>query len=360
MPQNGIKKNLELNEIVPSDLEEVARFITRMSRCDTPLASAVARLSWILLENPARVQGDPMGWLLRSPSGEIAGCMCCAPQKFCFGQETFTLMMANSFYVDDHHKGSGTSIFLKYLQLGRRYPLFVSSANATVARMWQKLGAYSLGNADHETLGIVHWPPVLAEAVYRKMENEQLARFAAALASPFFRGPRQSLVENVEGELSPLKTAAEAASICAQHRSEKITNCRDARFLQWRYFSRSTSMTRLFAFRPRAGEKQFMVAVNFQNRGYKQQIKALQVLDIWGEADPQTILAIASCLWREFGQQIDMLVFRCLNPLQQQALMSAGFKVRPFAAPIAWCIDKFGLLPAKTWYFVPADGDMFL
>jgi hypothetical protein len=360
MPQNGIKKNLELNEIVPSDLEEVARFITRMSRCDTPLASAVARLSWILLENPARVQGDPLGWLLRSPSGEVAGCMCCAPQKFCFGHETFTLMMANSFYVDDHHKGSGTSIFLKYLQLGRRYPLFVSSANATVARMWQKLGGYSLGNADHETLGIVRWPPVLAEAVYRKTSSEQLARSTVALVLPFFRASRQLHIKNVEGELSPLKTVEEAASICAEHRSEKITNCRDARFLQWRYFSSIGPMTRLFAFRPRAGEKQFMVAVSFQNRGYKQQIRALQVLDIWGEAEPQTVLAIASCLWREFGEQIDMLVFRCLNPIQQQALMSKGFKVRPFPAPIAWCIDKFGLLPAKAWYFVPADGDMFL
>jgi hypothetical protein len=365
MPENGIKKNLQLHELAPSDLEEVARFISRVSGSDTPLPRALERLSWILLENPARGPGDPLGWFLRAPSGEVVGCMCCAPQKFCFGQTTFTLMMANSFYVDDQHRGGGTSILLKYLQLGRRYPLFVSSANATVAEMWQRLGGYPLANSDREVLGILHWPPLLAESVYRKTASDRMARLTAALASPlaslWSRAWRRSLPGNSEGEFVPLGSPEEAARVCAEHHSDKITSCRDAPFLKWRYFSRVDPMTRLFAFQARAGEKkQFMVGVLLQNRGYKQQIRALHVLDIWGEADPKTSLAIADCLWREYREHIDMLVFRCLNPTQQQALTANGFKVRPFAAPIAWCIDKHGLLPSKTWYFVPADGDMFL
>ena len=365
MPENGITKNLQLHEIAPSDLEDVARFVSRVSGSDTPLPRAVERLSWILLENPARGPGDPLGWLLRTPSGEVVGCMCCAPQKFCFGQTTLTLMMANSFYVDDRYRGAGTSILLKYLQLGRRYPLFVSSANATVAEMWKKLGGYPLGNSDHEVLGVKRWPPLLAETVYRKTASNRMARFTAAFASPlaslWSRAWRRSLPGNAEGDLAPLGSPEEAACVCAEHRSDKITSCRDAPFLKWRYFSRVDPMTRLFAFQAHAGgKKQFMVGVRLQNRGYKQQIRALQVLDIWGEADPTTSLAIAACLVREYRDQIDMLVFRCLNPTQQQALEANGFKVRPFAAPIAWCIDKYGLLPAKTWYFVPADGDMFL
>src|SRR6202158_4693355 len=361
MPENGIKKNLQLHEIAPSDLEEVARFIGRVSGSDTPLPHALERLSWILLDNPARVPGDPLGGLLRAPSGEVVGCICCAPQKFCFGQTIFTLMMANSFYVDDQHRGGGTSIPLKYLHLGRRYPLFVSSANATVAEMWQRLGGYPLANSDQEVLGILRWPPLLAESVYRKTASDRMARFTAALVSPWFRFRRRLPPGNAEGELVPLSSPEEAAHVCAEHRSDKITSCRDAPFLKWRYFSRVAPMTRLFAFRPRTAEKkQFMVGVHLQNRGYKQQIRALHVLDIWGEADPKTSLAIAASLVREYRDQIDMLVFRCLNPPQQQALTAKGFKVRPFAAPIAWCIDKHGLLPSKTWYFVPADGDMFL
>jgi hypothetical protein len=365
MPENGIRKNLQLHEIAPSDLEEVARFISHVSGSDTPLPRVLERLSWILLENPARGPGDPLGWFLRAPSGEVAGCMCCAPQKFCFGQATFTLMMANSFYVDDQYRGGGTSIFLKYLQLGRRYPLFVSSANATVAEMWRKLGGYPFGNSDREVLGIVRWAPLLAESVYRMTASDRIARFTAALASPlaslWFRARRGLLQGNAEGEFVPLGSPEEAACVCAEHRSDKITSCRDAPFLKWRYFSHVDPTTRLFAFRWRAGgKKQFMVGVHLQNRGYKQQIRALHVLDIWGEADPKTYLEIAGCLRREYREQIDMLVFRCLNPTQQQALTANGFKVRPFTAPIAWCIDKHGLLPSKTWYFVPADGDMFL
>ena len=361
MPENGIRKNLQLQEIAPSDLDEVAGFISRVSGSETPLPRALERLSWILLENPAREPGDPLGWLLRSPSGEVVACMCCAPQKFCFGQTTFRLMMANSFYVDDQYRGGGTSILLKFLQLGRRYPLFVSSANATVAEMWQKLGGYSVGNSDYEVLGIVRWPPLLAESVYRKTGSDRMARFTAALASPWFRARHGSLAGNAEGELVPFGSPEEAARVCAEHRSDKITSCRDTPFLKWRYFSRVSPVTCLFAFRPRGGEKkQFMVGVHLQNRGYKQQIRALQVLDIWGEPDPKTYLVIAACLWREYREQIDMLVFRCLNPTQQQALTADGFKVRPFAAPIAWCIARHALLPSKTWYFVPADGDMFL
>ncbi len=357
MPANG---KLRLHEIVPSELEEVVRFIHRVSKADTPLPHAIERISWILLENPARVSGDPLGWLLRASSGDVVGCMGCAPQKFCFGQTTFTLMMANSFYVDDRYRGGGASIFLKYSQLGRRYPLFVSSASATVAEMWQKLGGCPLGNSDHEVFGILRWPPLLAESVYRKTASDRMAQFATALASPFARAPRQLLAANAQGQIVPLGSPEEAASICVEHRSEKITSCRDAQFLKWRYFSRVSSMTRLFAFRAADEPKQFMVAVHLQNRGYKQQIRALHVLDIWGEADPKTYLAIAACLCREYRGQIDMLVFRCLNPAQQQALTAHGSKVRRFAAPIAWYMDKYGLLPAKTWYFVPADGDMFL
>jgi hypothetical protein len=359
MPENGIKKNQNLQEIAPSDLEEVASFIGRRSGSRMTVASAVGRLTWILLESPAREPGDPLGWLLRSDSGDIAGCMCCAPQKFCDGHTTFRLMMANSFYVSDEYRGAGTSIFLKYLQLGRRFPLFVSSANPLVAGMWQKLGGYPLANSDHEMLGIVNWKPALEEAVYRKTSSGPIARLSSAFVAPLFRARRPPFSSG--GELIPLTSADEAEKLCTGHKSDKITNCRDAAFLKWRYFSRPEPITRLFAFSSGDGNNQrFMVAINFQNRGYKHQIKALHVLDVWGEPSTETFLAIVASLWREFRERTDLFVFRCLNPTQEQALQSVGFKVRSFAAPIAWCIDKPGLIPSKPWYFVPADGDMFL
>jgi hypothetical protein len=358
MPEKS--DSLQLQDITPTDLQDVARFICRASNSGTPLPLVLERLSWILLENPARVPGDPLGWLLRLPSGEVVGCMCCAPQKFCFGEAVLSLMMANSFYVDDRYRGGGTSIFLKYLQLGRLYPLFVSSANGNVAEMWRKLGGYPLGNSGHEVFGVLNWLPLVAERVYRRTSSDFMARLTAPLVAACLRVRRQLMSDSPPGRLVPLATPEDAADICVEHRSDKLTNCRDVPFLKWRYFSSVDQKTRLFAFRPRDEKKQFMVGTRLQNRGYKQQIRALQVLDLWGEPNPNTCLEIAASLWREYCDQIDMLVFRCLNPQQQQVLAANGFQTRQFAAPIAWCLDKYGLLPAKTCYFVPADGDMFL
>ena len=117
---------------------------------------------------PPANQANPWDGACAPRPAQSFGCMCCAPQKFCLGQRTFTLMMANSFYVNDQHRGGGISIFLKFLQLGRSYPLFVSSANATVAEMWQKLDGYPLGHSDHEVLGVLRWQPVLAESIHRR------------------------------------------------------------------------------------------------------------------------------------------------------------------------------------------------
>lgn len=359
MLQKG--KGLQLREITSADLEEIARFILRISGSDTVLPQAVKRLSWILLQNPAREPSDPLGWFLRDASGSVVGCMGCAPQSFCFNQKTFTMMMANSFYVDDRYRGSGASIFLKYLQLGRKYPLFVSSANPTVAELWQKLGGRALGNSDHEVFRILRWPPLLAEGVYRKTSNRHAANFLAAFLSPLLGVRRQLLPGMVQGKLSPIDSPEDAARICAKHHSDKITSCRDTPYLKWRYSSHCSSDTRLFSYSPNSAENQaFMIGVRLQHRGYKQQIRTLQVLDVWSEPDPTMYLAIADHLCRQYSQQIDMLAFRCLDPTQQHFLTNHGFQVRSFSAPIAWCIDKSELLPAKSWYFVPADGDMFL
>ncbi len=359
-PEHTTNHNLHLHEIVASDLVELAGFIGRISGSDIPISRATDRLSWILLDNPARRSDDSPGWVLRAPSNEIVGCMCCTPQRFCLDERVFTLMMANSFYVDERHRGTGTSIFLKYLQLGRKYPLFVSSANPTVAQMWKKLGAYSLGNSEEEVLAILRWSPLVAESVYRKTNSRFLASAAAMLAPSGAGRPR--FKDFSEGDLLPLKTPEEAAEICAEHRSDKLTSCRDLAFLKWRYFSPADSTTKLFAFRPRTSEKPRLVAIRLQCRGYTQQIRALHVLDIWGEPDSHAnlYLTVAAALAREYREQADALVFRCLNPEHRQFLESHGFKVRRCVAPIAWCIDKYNLLPTKDWYFVPADGDMFL
>jgi hypothetical protein len=225
--------------------------------------------------------------------------------------------------------------------------------------MWKKLGGYALGNSDQEAIAILNYTPLVAESVHRRTRSDLAARIMSTLASPLFRARNRFLAGAPQGELQPLASPEEASALCARHTTTKLTACRDLQFLKWRYFLMADPATCVFAFRASA-EKPFMVAVHLQNRGYKQQIRALHVLDIWGEADPNSSLAIASALCHQYRGQIDMLVFRCLDSIHTAALTSQGFRIREFPAPIAWCIDNYGLLPMKSWYFVPADGDMFL
>ena len=89
MPEDGIKKSIQLQEIAPFDLEDVARFISRVSGSKAPLAAAVARLKWILLENPAREPGDPLGWLLRSATGDVVGCSAALRKNSAWGKVSF-------------------------------------------------------------------------------------------------------------------------------------------------------------------------------------------------------------------------------------------------------------------------------
>jgi hypothetical protein len=266
-------------------------------------------------------------------------------------------MMSSSFYVDQYHRGAGTSLFMKFLQLGRRHALFVSSANAPVAHMWQRLGAYPVGHSDHEMLGIVRWHGVVEEALGPKFGNAPAVRLLTRLASPLRWRLRPC---TARGSLIGLKSPEEAATICTWGSPERLATVRDVPYLGWRYFSEVDPSARLYAFRPDGANKHFLIGVNQRRRGNRQQIAALNVLDVFGEADPKSYDTIAKLLIREYHDQIDMLVFRCLDPARQEALRAAGFVRRQFDAPIAWCMDKFGHLPSTGWYFVSADGDMLL
>ena len=353
--------SLKLCEIQPGELEEVARFIQSQMLAPAPQVSAVVdRLRWILLENPARDPLAPLGWCLRSASGGVVGCMGCTPQEFSFGEKKFSVMVSTSFYVEPSNHGAGASIFLKFLQIARRYPLLVSSANPPVALMWQKLGGYAIGHSDHEVLGILRWKPVIAEAAYRKSGSALFGQAAGTLAAPWMDWLRRPRLQ-IEGcELSTIQSPEEAASLAQQRPRDCLTSLRDASYLKWRYFSAGDATARIFTFRHRLSEKPYLVAVNLRHRSYAAQIATLNVLDICGEPRPESYAGIAACLAEQYGDQIDMIVFRCLDQPSREALQAKGFLVRAFAAPIAWCIDKFGLLPSKNWYLVPADGDMML
>jgi hypothetical protein len=345
----------QLIPLAEPDLGELANFIASQSTRDRE--SVVSHLRWFLLENPARRPEYPLGFGLRS-GDQLAGCILLDPQMFRFEASDILLMGSSSFYVDDHHRGHGGRIFLQYCRLGRQHPLFGTSANAEAAALWKTAGAHPVPSSDHEFLGILNWPPVAEEFAHRKYSNRAVSQLAA------------SSVTNIAGLLQPLKiscgnvaelvqlfSAEQVNDLRIPNRPAKLTTLRDSAYVRWRYFAGHDASANVFAFRCRQLDRDVLVTVNRRKRGYRDQISALNVLDVYPEISPQEWLGVVAALIAHYKHLVDVVVLRNLNPELQKVFSDKNFQRRIFDAPIGWLLDKFDLLPKTERYIVPADGD---
>jgi len=102
----------KLVTISESEIVELAQFIASQSGRES--ASVERHLRWFLLENPARDPQIPLGSGLRSPQGELVGCILSVPQVFRFQQQTLLIVGSSCFYVDERYRGSGGLVFLRF------------------------------------------------------------------------------------------------------------------------------------------------------------------------------------------------------------------------------------------------------
>lgn len=315
------------------------------------------RLRWFLLENPARQPNDPLGFGLRF-AGELVGCILCSPQAFRFNNERIVFMGSSSFYVDRSHRGHGGRIFLQYSRLASRWPLFGTSANADAAALWKAAGGVSIPYSDQEFFGILHWPPVAEELTHRRFANRLLSRFVGGCISTLPLPLRPLKMDGESAEtLQPLTCVEQVSGLIAESFCEKLTSMRDPSYIRWRYFSNKDESAAAFAFRSRHPDREVLVTVNQRTRGYRAQIKTLNVLDVYPEVSPPEWWRIVSALAHHYKKTIDALVLRIQDLDRQQVVLDKGFQRRAFDAPTGWYIDKAKLLPSCDWYAVPADGD---
>jgi hypothetical protein len=87
-------------------------------------------------------------------------------------------------------------------------------------------------------------------------------------------------------------------------------------------------------------------------------VRALMVLDYWGALPAAEIANAARQLAAAYRREADVIVFRGQPPERQQVLRAAGFLRRALPRAVGVCIDRHALLPTRSWYMVPADGDM--
>jgi hypothetical protein len=338
------------------DVSEISCFIAVQSGRNREAVEA--HLRWFLLENPARRNHDLLGFGLRF-ADQLAGCILCVPQDFRYGNERISLMGSSSFYVDNDHRGQGGRIFLRYSRLADQWPLFGTSANAEAAALWKAAGGKPIPYSIEELFGVLHWPPVVEELIHRRYSNRLLSRLAGSSISNLAKLFRPLKLDNGECDaLRPLTSAEQVNDLPIHNPAAKLTAMRDLPYIRWRYFSGRDATVAAFAFRSRRHDQDILVTMNQRTRGYRGQIRTLNVLDVYPEVPPEECLRIVAALIGRYRNVVDAVVLRSQNPDQQKLLCGGGgFLRRVFEAPTSWLLDKTRLLPTLDWYPVPADGD---
>jgi len=353
----------KLVTISESDIVELGQFVASQSGRES--ASVESHLRWFLLENPARDPAIPIGCGLRSLQGQLVGCILCVPQTFRFQRQTFLIVGSSSFYVDERYRGSGGLVFLRFSELGRKWPLFGNSANADAAKLWKARGAVPIPYSDHELFGMLRWRGVIEEGLTRRSVPRAFARMTSRPAA-FFVGPfkRLKLEAGRPEDLFPLASAEQVMQLAihdsAPELTAKLTANRDLRYIRWRYFSGRDATGAVFAFRNKQVESDVLVTVNQRPRGYRGQICTLNVLDIYPPVTPEVCASIVAALVERYRGAVDAIVLRGMDEARQGIFRSLGFMRRQLNAPNGWFLDKSGFLPTRNWYLVPADGDWLI
>ena len=344
-----------LVDLAERDLPELAGFVAVQS--GRAPEETLSHLTWLLLENPARSEFGILGCGVRSSQDVLVGCILYLPQVFVLRQNPLLMLGSSCFYVDESHRGSGGALFLKFARAANQRPLFGNSANALAAQLWKARGATPIPDSDHELLGVVHWPPVVEEVAVRRGVGKSLARGAGAAAAWLRHVRKLRLLPDKEGELVRLSSVEEVMELLRMESTSYLTARRDEAYMRWRYFSRQDPTIALFVFHNRCSRSQMFVAVNKRPRGYRMQIRSLNVLDIFPKPDPDALAAIVADLRSKYREHIDMIVLRNLDAPCRNRLLEAGFRRREFESPNGWLLDRRGLLPTHDCHFVPADGD---
>jgi hypothetical protein len=340
------------------DVGEIACFVAVQS--GRSREEVEAHLGWFLLENPARQDRDPLGFGLRF-ADQLVGCILCVPQDFRFENRRILLMGSSSFYVDNDHRGHGGRIFLKYSRLANQWPLFGTSANADAAALWKAAGGKPIPYSNEELFGVLHWPPVVEEFIHRQHSNRLLSRLAGSSISNLAKLFRPLKIDNSECDaLRPLTSAEQVNDLPIHSPATKLTAMRDLPYIRWRYFSGRDASVAAFAFRSRRPDQEVLVAVNQRTRGYRGQIKTLNVLDVYPEVSPEEWLRIVAALISHYRKIVDAVVLRNQYTDRRTLFCGRGFQRRVFEAPTSWFLEKTKPLPTHDWYPVPADGDALI
>jgi hypothetical protein len=351
----------KLVTVSESDIVELSQFIAAQSGQEPAIVEN--RLRWLLLDNPAHDPEIPLGCGLRSPQGRLVGCILYVPQYFRYQQQKFLALGSSSFYVEERYRGSGGSLFLRFSELSKKWPLFGNSANADAAKLWKARGAVPIPYSDHELFGVLRWRGVLEEGLTRRGVPKIIAGAICVSAAPFAGACKHLKLETGRGDdLTLLDSAEQVMQLPIHDHPSQLTADRDLSYIRWRYFTGrdSTVAVFAFAFRNEQVKSEVLVTVNQRPRGYRGQIRGLHLLDVYPTVTPEMYASIVGALRERYRSVIDVIVLRGLDEALRNMFCRRGFMHRRLDAPNGWLLDKSGSLPSRDWHLVPADGDWLI
>ena len=289
----------------------------------------------------------------------MVGVFLCFPQLFRFRDQSLIILMSSSYYVASEQRGRGLSLFMKYLRLGSRFPLVATTANEQSVALLDRFDARPIPGTDHELIGVVRWRPMVEEWIQRRIGWKRPARLAAAAGGPLAALWGSSLKPRTDAELRVIESARDLEAIGIpqpEQQKDCLTADRGIAFLRWRYFGGADATRRLFVVRFESGQE-CMVAAKLRRRGYREQIRALSVMDLWGRLPQDGVHRVLSLLAAHYQGRIDLVSLRGQPEQVERRLLQQGFLRRDFPNAVGWFMDPAGLLPTKKWYLTPADGD---
>jgi hypothetical protein len=239
----------QIQPLLEKDLAEVSAFLNRSMTAmiaatrvsplarektgESPSDAWQDNLLW-LVDNPARRPEIPLGMILRSPEGSVAGMILTIPWFYRLKDQRLLGLAAGSFFVDSVARLQGFFLFRRYLGIPGVDFWYASSCNQQSAAIWSKSNGIQVENSDVEYLVVFRMGPLIEEAALRRQVPRPLAKslsWAGPLAglATAVKRPRPRLVSEPCDDWERLATIAER---CRD--PGRLTCERSAAYLRWK------------------------------------------------------------------------------------------------------------------------------
>lgn len=332
--------------ITEDNLAEVAAFLFQQqeatSREDrTQARPAGDNLRW-LLANPHQSPDLPLGLMLSTTEGKMAGMILSVPRLYWLGEERLLGLAAGDFFVDSSARLQGFFLLRRFLATGGVAFWYANSCNRQSGPLWAKCGAAMVPESDVEYLLPIRHGPLAEELVLRKNWPAAIGTILGRLGplADLVVGPRTSRHFKVE-YCTDLDRLAAIAGRCRD--PKYLQPDRSEPYLTWLYGSlpavaTSDQTKTLHTFRTAAGLEGWF-AVQHDRRGHREQIRTTRLVDVVWPSDQLAFTDILPAILEVALPRSDLISIRGRVGLGLNHRV-AGLRRRHLLAPEGYLVSR--------------------